>query len=138
MKPIAQQLLEARARNEARLRELDEPVKPATMGTSYASARMNCPNHTGAADKIRDALRHAAGPLSVYKLHLATGLENDQVRRVLTQLMNGGGVVSLPGIKARVYSLYARAPREKHHTGSGQIAGPITIPQQRWGSTRLG
>lgn len=138
MKPLTQELLEARARNEARLRELDKPVKPATTGTSYAAARMNCPNHTGAADKIRDALRHAAGPLSVYKLHLATSLDTAVIRRVLTQLMNGGGVVSLPGIKARVYSLYARVPREKHHSGSGQVAGRITIPQFNWKGTRLG
>jgi len=107
----------------------------------FERARMNNPRHTGAADKIREALRWSTQPMSAYRIQLATGLKCEQVRKSLTQLINGGGVVSLAGPKSRVYALYARthaAHEEPRSSGSGQIAGRITINQYRWGSTRLG
>ena len=104
------------------------------------TARANCPQHTGTTEKIRGALRHSAGPLSVYKLHLATGLEIRVIRKALKQMMSRtGGVVSLPGPKAMAYALYT-PPGKVSEPVAGEefrIAGRITIPQYRYGGSRL-
>lgn len=103
---------------------------------SYESARAACPAHTGVTQQIRDALARAPGPLSVYKIHLATGIKPDKIRSALGQLVNRtGSVVSLPGPKSAVYALYEKRPKKKPETG--KVAGRITYPQYRYGSTRL-
>lgn len=46
-----------------------------------------------------------------------------------------------PSIVTRIENaarVYWKPPRTRTKSGSGQIAGPITICQYRWGSTRLG
>jgi len=107
-------------------------------------ARNNCPTHNGTAQLIREALRQANGePMSVYKLFLATGKSTKQIKHAVGQMVMHGGVVSLPGPKGIVYSLWkpvARVPRRDSSIAGGEfsVAGPITYPNYRYGSTRLG
>lgn len=105
---------------------------------SYESSRAACPAHTGVTQQIREALARAPGPLSVYKIHLATGIKPDKVRSMISQMVNRtGSVVSLKGPKGIVYTLYERRP-DKHRapSTSGRRAAPITIGRGfRWGAS---
>jgi hypothetical protein len=82
------------------------------------------------------------GKLSVYKLFLATGIPTPAIRAALRRLTSvNGGVVSLPGPKGTVYCLTRHAPQPERVVkapGPYAIAGKITIPGYRYGSTRLG
>ena len=102
-------------------------------------ARLKHPRHTGLSRAIREELARSKGPMSVYKLQVALSIKHaETVRAALTHLIsNSGGVISMPGPKkgVRYYSIYTPP---KPSSGSGNIAGRITIPSYRWGSTRLG
>ena len=107
---------------------------------SLSIARLRCRNHSGIAQTIRDALGRSDKPLSVHKLHVITGIRQEKILRALTTMISRtGGIVALKGSWGTVYTLYGREPNPVQESkGSGQIAGPITIPQNRWGGTRLG
>ena len=103
-------------------------------------ARLNNPRHTGAARTIREALRLAREPLSVYRLHLITGLKPKAVKYSLSRMITGtGGIVSQRGPHGTVYTLY-KSPEKKDNATKGEfaVAGRIEIPQYRWGASRLG
>lgn len=100
----------------------------------------------GFRDQIRGALREQ-GPLSRYKLHLATGIGPEQLRRIVNDMVTRGNLVIVErakrgGYKFSVFGLPSQAlkkpaPAPKNN-GPFAIAGPITIPQYRYGSSRLG
>jgi hypothetical protein len=111
---------------------------------SYARGRKNCPKHTGAAEEVRAALKRVGKPLSIYSLHIATGLKPKQVKRAVSgMLFRGGGLVQEQGVNGVMYyRLYeAPAPAVTPTPASGEeFKWPTrpTYPQYRWGSTRLG
>lgn len=108
---------------------------------SQRTAAANCPNHTGVTQAIRDALAQAGEPLSVYKIHLATGIAPEKIRGMLSQMVNRtGGVMSLPGPRGTVaYTLYSTArSASPKDGGSGKIAGRIEYPGYVYGASRLG
>lgn len=104
-------------------------------------ARLKCPSHTGATQKIRGSLEREPGQ-SVYKLQLSTGLKATVIRSCLAQMVaRTGGVVAVAGPRYFTYFLTRQAPkqqREPKQPGPYAIAGAITIPSYRWGSMRLG
>lgn len=66
--------------------------------------------------------------------------EHNRVESLLSQMAHRtGGVVVVHGTKPVVYEAYGEAPTMKRDRsgGAGNKAGPITIPQFRWGGTRL-
>ena len=101
-------------------------------------ARLKHPRHTGLSRAIREELARRGEPMSVYKLQLALCIKHaEPIRAALSHLIGGtGGVVSIVGPKGVCsYTIYTPP---KLSGGSGNIAGRITIPSYRWGSTRLG
>jgi hypothetical protein len=113
---------------------------PLPSRSSEARSRTRDPRHDGTAQAIRDALARSPEPLSVYKLFLATGIRPEKIRDALSAMITRTGqVVSTKGPKGAVYSLFtkqqSKAPAD---SGSGRIAGRITIPQFNWNGTRLG
>lgn len=106
----------------------------------FEQAKFNCPQHTGIAAEIRAALERAGEPLSVYKLFLATGILPKKIKSSIgTMIGRTGGVVSLSGPNGIVYALLKpKSAPTPNPSRPGQIAGRITIPQYRWGATRLG
>jgi hypothetical protein len=108
------------------------------MANNYAKARFNCPEHSGATERIREALKRAREPMSVHGLQCATGLAVDKIRSCLADMVKRtGGVVSSQGKKGTVYALYSPAVA-RVADGMDHRAGRITIPQYRWGASRLG
>lgn len=92
---------------------------------------------SGHPELILRAIRRAGKPLSVYALKLATGLREVQIRSAIGGMLTGsGGIVSKRGPKGCVYDIY-RAPAEKAAATKPTVAGRITVPQFRWGATRL-
>lgn len=106
--------------------------------TTLSAARLKSPAHKGYGRMVRAELERS-GELSVYKLHLATGLDPAQIHSALTSMMAAGGVVSRRVKRSRgmiaLYSLYKPPAPQRTR---GQVAGPITIPQYNWAGTRLG
>jgi len=105
------------------------------------TARLNNPRHTGIARRIREALRQSSESLSVYGLHLATGLKPKQIRSsISTMICESGSIVSSKGLKGEVrYEIY-KPPGKVSEPVAGEefrIAGRITIPQYRYGGSRL-
>ena len=107
--------------------------------TSLAEARLNNPHHTGMSRYIYDELKRA-GPCSVYKLELSTGLKCTIIKRALQKLTQAGKVVTFYGPKNVWYYKIYEAPVKVESVAGDEyrIAGRITIPQNRWGGTRLG
>lgn len=93
------------------------------------------------------------GPLSAYKLKVATGWAYYTARDVLRLMFDAGDVVEVDrqkrgsseaeGPKGRIYALVERAEQDRKRLEKkparykGIPAGRIEIPQFRWGSTRL-
>jgi hypothetical protein len=101
---------------------------------NQAQARTRCPTHDGSSQAIRDALVRAGEPLSVYKLHLATGIEVEKIKSAVSQMVGRtGSIVSMPGPKGTVYALYGqyRKARETQPSGSGCVAEYREHPQFR-------
>lgn len=105
-----------------------------------ARARSRCPQYRGYADLVRDALVRIGERASPYKLTLACGLSLEQVRRGLQSLMSSGGIVSEKDKNGvTYYSIWKPKPKATSiEKGPYAIAGRITIPQYRYGGTRLG
>jgi hypothetical protein len=101
------------------------------------AARLRCPAHNGITQDIREAFKKSNKPLSVYMLTMMCGRKPQQIKHALGQMMQSGGVVSVPGPKCILYSAY-EAPVVKPDTGRGlQKAGIITIGRgSRWGAGR--
>ena len=79
--------------------------------------------------------------MSSYALMLTTGLTLAQVKAALTRLVcRSGGVVAVRGDSTTLYKLYQKTkPKPEPIAGDEyKIAGKITIPQFRYGGTRLG
>lgn len=111
------------------------------LSDDMARARMNNPNHNGDASRVRTELARTNKPLSVYKLTMCTGLDADRVRRALSHLLQVGGIVSELGPKrVTYYKLWTPKAKASDPVAGDEykIAGPITIPQYRYGGTRLG
>ena len=89
-----------------------------------------------------------------YHIAMTTGLSSRQVCRVVDRLIAerkiieigrakdlgyaGRGdvmMLALPGAQINVSP--EKQVKQRTHSGSGQIAGRITIPQYRWGSSRM-
>lgn len=96
----------------------------------------------GTAAAIRKALAIAGEPCTKGRISYITGINVETVERALQQLVGRtGGVVAIEGSKPRKYDLSAAAgktERRLRRGGSGQLAGPITIPGYVYGGTRLG
>lgn len=98
---------------------------------------------TGLTALIRERLTH--GDFTVDELARDLKADPDKVRN-LVQQMHGrtGGVVAIDGTSPRKYGLFGAATTKRARrsargsNGSGKVAAPITIPQFRWGATRLG
>jgi hypothetical protein len=89
----------------------------------------------GGAEKIRAAIRRARKPLSFGKLKIETGLSAVQLRSAIAGMMVGsGGLVSRRTPAGVVYDIYRAESRDEARPG---VAGRITIPQFRWGASRL-
>jgi len=94
---------------------------------------MKCKTHNGTAQLIREELKRSAEPMSVYRLFLATGKTTKQVKHAIGQMVVSGGVVSGPGPKGIVYSLYKPVERVPRQPQQGNRAAPITIGRgARW------
>lgn len=97
---------------------------------SFQKARYNCPTHIGAAQIIREALRIAGEPLSLYKITLATGLKTETAKRSISDMCScSGGVVSLRGPKGvRYYALYKAPPAPSRPIAGEEfkVAGKIS------------
>jgi len=100
--------------------------------------------HTGASQRIRDALKASGEKMSLDAITLATGLKREVARGAIHQMLGAGGSGGI--IRTRDpfgvyhYAVYqppkkdvAPAPGEEYRR-----AGPITYPNYRWGSSRLG
>lgn len=92
-------------------------------------------NQPHTAEIVRAALKEAGRPMSVYELHLATGMKATRIKSALQGLTwSTGGVVCKREGGAYRYSIYV-APKPKTESGSGQIAGTITIGRgYMWGA----
>jgi len=103
----------------------------------------NNPKHNGGSHRIRCALRDNGGWMSIDAICMATGLKRVQVRSSVTQMMGAGGSGGILSIREHgvvLYSVY-RAPAPKAEPVAGEefkIAGRITYPNYRYGSSRLG
>lgn len=95
--------------------------------------------HDGTARQIREALALSTVPLSVWGIHLATGIPVEKVRASLsTSLQTAGKIVSTRGDHGIVYSLYRPPARPKTQSGSGRIAAKIEIGRgMRWFPWRI-
>ena len=99
--------------------------------------------HNGGSNRIRCALRDNGGWMSIDAICMATVLKRVQVRGAIGQMMGAGGsggIVSSRGHGVVLYSVY-RAPAPKAEPVAGEefkIAGRITYPNYRYGSSRLG
>lgn len=99
---------------------------------------MNNRLHNGLARDIRLVLERSSEPLSAYKISLALGIRHSKVQTALiTIISRTGGIVSIKTHRGVLYTVYGRAPKQEPKK-SGQLAGPITIPQYVYGGTRLG
>jgi len=111
---------------------------------SYVRGRKNCPTHTGAAEEVRAALVRVGKRLSIYSLHIATGLKPKQVKRAVAgMLFKSGGLVQEQGINGVMYYRLYEAPAPAvtpAPTPGEEFKWPTrpTYPQYRWGSSRLG
>jgi len=101
------------------------------------------PRHTGASQRIRDALKASGEKMSLDAITLATGIKREVARSLIGQMMGAGGSGGI--VSSRYHGVYyyeeykppkkdaAPAPGEEYRR-----AGPITYPNYRWGSSRLG
>lgn len=97
------------------------------------------PAHTGVTQAIRDALARSPEPLSVYKIHLATGIKPEKIRSAIGQMVTRtGSIVCIKGDGPRsvTYALYERRPKPARE--SGNVAGRIVYPGYVYGASRLG
>lgn len=102
-------------------------------------ARDKNPNHTGMTRYIYQELERM-GPSSIYKLVLSTGLKIVIIKHALEKLTLKGKVVCFKGPKNVWYYKIYEAPVKVESVAGDEyrIAGRITIPQYRYGGTRLG
>lgn len=114
------------------------------MTSNYAGARKNNPAHNGISERVRAEI--AKKPSTVTDVAYRLGEPADKVKSCVNQLcQKGGGIAAVPwsSMRARVYATieWIRAEEDKRRhgrrrpsSGSGQIAGPMTIGRgYRWG-----
>lgn len=91
-------------------------------------------------DRIRELLSASPEPLSVDAMWCAldSGRNKQQIRAAVGQLMTKGEIVSLWKSGRCFYEILEKADarrRTKSRSGSGVIAGPITIGRgMKWGA----
>lgn len=106
-------------------------------------AAANCPQHTGTAALVRDALKRERRPLSIYQISLVAGIKYERVKKAISGMLVGstGVIYRVKGANGVTYYTTERPderPREvrlRRGAGSGQIAGRITHGRgSRWGA----
>lgn len=91
-----------------------------------------------APERIDAALKAIqSGPLSVYGVMEKTGFGHASMTAAIMRLANAGKIevafkIKTGGRPVNVYQIAREIPPAK------SVAGRITIPQFRWGATRLG
>jgi len=113
--------------------------------TALRACAANNPRHTGASQRIRDALKAAGEKMSLDAITLATGIKREVARGAINQMLGAGGsggiVRTRDPFGVYHYAVYKAQNKVNAAPAPGdefRRAGRITIPQYRWFSTRLG